>query len=749
MAFKLNLNALKNPNWWKELVLQQGEKIALITAIVVAAIMLLAGLLLPLGPGYGGLWVMTSPSANASVLNKDAEDVEKGLNDNRPPPPDRQPPEKQKLPEMRSYAVENPDKFLVKELFVRQTPADSSRRQPDVLAADEGRVEVVMGQVLSHVFDPTFQKVMVLRGAGKGAGAQQMQGLAGPAGRRQGMGGGRGMQMPGPGPNAEGRFGRSAQIGQGPEDRKDYSADWVILTELDDAKLADGKLATTVRPLRMALIAASFPFKAQLDEFRNKLRLPNYQAVLGEQSQMQDEEGQALPSFRFLGVKVERRAVDAQGNPIPLAGKPANGWEPVDLEKDYKYYLFLNGKQFQPEDPKLEAFTSIEGLMMPRLMEARPREAGHSMYPPVETELTNIRKTLDELEKAAAAKAPPPLLPQQFNTDKVSIFNKGGNQANAQGPMAPGAGPVPPGPRTARGEQRNMARPPGPGGPMGPNDPGLEESIPPTHCPVRIIDVTVRPGTIYEYRLKVVMANPNYKRTDVASPQYAEEKELESDKWFVIPQKVIVPPENAYYAVDQRDIDGPKSYTGLNYKLALDKTRQIAFQLHRWLETGTGDYSRTLIGEWAVAERILVNRGEYIGRVAKVEVPVWRDTLDDYIIPETRVGNRKESGIDILFSDPRNEAILVDFEPGDQEYKRPAGATVRETGASGEKMTTEVMILSPEGKLLVHDSKSDEEDAKRKERLNEWRARVKEVKEKKPAGGQRQPGAPFGRTPGG
>src|SRR5207244_2008491 len=55
---------------------------------------------------------------------------------------------------------------------------------------------------------------------------------------------------------------------------------------------------------------------------------------------------------------------------------------------------------------------------------------------------------------------------------------------------------------------------------------GKEKELP-DHCLVRVVDVDVHPGHTYEYRLKVRMANPNYKRRDTASPAYGTKLELE------------------------------------------------------------------------------------------------------------------------------------------------------------------------------------------------------------------------------
>jgi hypothetical protein len=51
----------------------------------------------------------------------------------------------------------------------------------------------------------------------------------------------------------------------------------------------------------------------------------------------------------------------------------------------------------------------------------------------------------------------------------------------------------------------------------------------PDYCLLRVIDVTVQPGKVYQYRLRVRMANPNYGRKDVAAPELARDRELCSE----------------------------------------------------------------------------------------------------------------------------------------------------------------------------------------------------------------------------
>lgn len=243
-------------------------------------------------------------------------------------------------------------------------------------------------------------------------------------------------------------------------------------------------LAERPQPVRVAVLAASFPYRAQVEEFRNKLRLPSVEAVLGE--------GNPAPSFRFLGVNVERRQLDR-------TGKPLTGYRPVDIAAAYRPLLLQAGKRFEPDGPRLQSVI-FPGLVMPRLAAVRGRDEGREggPYPAVEARLTKLQQSLKQLPPAAATpQAPRPA--EDFN------------------PFADRAPPK----ETTRAQAATPA-------------------VLPRYCLLRVLDPTVQPGRTYQYRLQVRMANPNYGRKDVAAPGLADAREIRSD-WYEVPQKVVSP----------------------------------------------------------------------------------------------------------------------------------------------------------------------------------------------------------------
>jgi hypothetical protein len=285
------------------------------------------------------------------------------------------------------------------------------------------------------------------------------------------------------------------------------------------------------------------------------------------------------------------------------------------------------------------------------------------------------------------------------------------------------------------------------------------------------VDVTIEPGKTYPYRLRVRMGNPNFGRKDVASPGYTTDKDLKSE-WFTIPQKVTVPPEVQFYAVDQKELDAldkdlqPKDalqprdrrpYKGINATATAHKN-QTVLQIHRWIQTLPVGSEKFPVGDWAIAERVFAYRGEYAGVEARVEVPFWKYPIEafDFVTDPKSKGLRNKDKIEVSFRDTRpsgTETMLVDFGGGTVSYEKPAPKKEDdEKPQRGQTVTakaaTEVVLLSPDGRLLVHDGVEDANDAERKERHEAWRKWIEEVKHPKDQGPNRMgPGGAGG--PGG
>ena len=216
---------------------------------------------------------------------------------------------------------------------------------------------------------------------------------------------------------------------------------------------------------------------------------------------------------------------------------------------------------------------------------------------------------------------------------------------------------------------------------------------------------------------------------------------------------VSVPAEYHLYSLDQQDLEDNK-YSGQNARVSVAKDRQTVFQIHKWLES-TDVPARVPVGEWSVAERVIAYRGEYIGRKERVEVPYWRSTQESFVLAvETTVGSprRPPKGILVDFGVPPTEGrtvtdypILVDYEGGPMTFSRVNG---KDDKGNDKKVSVndtagvETLILSPDGKLLAKNSWSAKADPERNKRLDDWRERIKDVREGKGHGQRRPDGRP-------
>src|SRR5262249_34846073 len=123
--------------------------------------------------------------------------------------------------------------------------------------------------------------------------------------------------------------------------------------------------------------------------------------------------------------------------------------------------------------------------------------------------------------------------------------------------------------------------------------------------------------------------------------------------------------------------------------------------------------SRRAVGEWLVAARILVERGEFV-RDLDYRVPVPVKSLDASAHeldtnPRPRLREDKHL-MPVAFGD---ESILVDFEGGLVTHTREIrdGETIRKESLRDE-CAVELLIMRPDGKMIahntVHDGKNEE-----------------------------------------
>ena len=761
---------------FKKLLLERGERIGLSVAGIITLLLLLVSLLWP-GKGlFSG-----SPDEKAKGLNEPAAFITQRLSDPNNQPGDGDKPDKNSNEKLIAYNMEtvDPEKYRMKSLGGSIDAGSAGRRVPRTLGIDEAVVKLARMQIQTYMMDNNG-KIYVLQGkensvkAGQGKG---MMGMTGPKGKTGGSMGG-GPKGPG-GPRGGAGLPPSMSGGGSGEEKRSKSVRAISLTDL--ATSTNSTPAERIHPMRMAIVAASFPYKAQIEEFRSKLALRSANEVLTENS-VEKIKGHILPSFHFTGVEVERRELDGDGNPIGKNG----GWTTLDLQGDYQQWVILSGARFEEEDPELKAI-SFPGLVMPRLQGFRPdsaskgdgmagpgglgtppgaargpgapmgpggrppmgkgpgdgnvKEEGEKhkdLYPAVERDLANIRRTLESLKGKSGAEVLAP--PSRFQ-GVADIFN----------PTAPTE------PKAKDGDEKPTTPD------EGKTDPEAREV--PEHCLVRVVDTTILPGKTYEYRLRVKMLNPNYKRLDVASTAYAKEETLPSE-WSKPTPPVHVDPELRYYAIDQKALDAAEKikYNGPNWDKGINSERQVWLQADRWVERvkiRPTDRDEIEIGEWTVAERFSAYRGEYVGRSLRIQLPLWRYDREEFVIAndfktKTKPNSPARPEIEVNFgygstgTTTQPEAIAVDFQSGRQTIEKVKTRNEEGAVATVEKVTddaaSEVLLLDPNGRLRLLEGGLDAIDATREARRLQARERVREISQggKKVDGGKGD--TPFGNN---
>ncbi|MCS7045206.1 MAG: hypothetical protein NZO58_02500 [Gemmataceae bacterium] len=269
---------------------------------------------------------------------------------------------------------------------------------------------------------------------------------------------------------------------------------------------------------------------------------------------------------------------------------------------------------------------------------------------------------------------------------------------------------------------------------------------------IRFFDPDVQPGKTYRYAYRVRFANPNYnKKSEVAFQALADQKELTDWKdpaskgWTITPE-FSIPTDFAWYAVDVTPDPKIKGGADAFPPPSTARPETTPVQVHQWLDSVTDDGGTVYhIGDWAIAERLYVRRGDLLGRYGiMVEVPQWKDTLQMFEIAlssqvaksRPKAGQPKDalisSGIPVnLMSSP--PTIVVDFEGG-----KKAGYVLEKRDGSRENLVADqcavdILVLGPDGKLLARSSRTDSDEntpggAERLTQFNAWRERLQELR---------------------
>ena len=713
-------------NYFKE----KGEKVGLGVCL---AIMVLFG-----SSGLWGSISAPSPVKNAEDMKKLADDKSQAFKRAEPGENDNPGPENSST-KLAALDKLDPTAYRGRQMFSESEFIDVKRRPPAILTVDDAKVSLARVAVRSLMFTKDGKSLTVI----KGAATTPMAG--GAAGVPAGAGNTATAQQKA---QAIRLFAaKKNALKATPEGNKyaDRLIAYARTIEFSNRKMVEPltvtveefeKMKGTYRPaeqalpLRMAIVNASFPYKAQMEEFRNKLKLGSFSEVLNDATASPEDPNVGVNAFRFLGMNVERRKKAADGK--------WEEWKPLDIRGNYLPYATSTGFGFEPEDASIADFI-VNGLMMPKLRTFDPEH-----YPKADDAELSLVKIKSQVEESA--RKDKEKLKQSKPRTKQDTFDVFSPAPVATGATGEGPGMAPPAfnPTGTVGAGGFV-----PGAPA--MMPGLaqgQDVEPAVHNLVRFIDVDIQPGETYEYRVQIRMGNPNYKRTkDVASPAYAEGAELLSE-WSKVPIILSLPEEQSCYLVDQRKED-EKSFKGLYSE---DSKRQVPMQIHKWfLNTGAATQNLS-VGDWAVAERVSVFRGEFVGRQVIAKIPLWIYFFEGFglLPPKFTKGVKTGDGILVDFSPDRKDRpdfLLVDFEGPEYTHERvkSVGPDARQVISKVEDRDRmiEVYIINPLGQLEVHNIVSDRENDYRKSMLESYRIRVKKAEDFMRGGG---PGgaSPFG-----
>jgi len=511
-----------------------------------------------------------------------------------------------------------------------------------------------------------------------------------------------------------------------PGERIEKTLRYVLLDDFDKETAKDGVLpALSVYPVRMIVVHASFPLKEQLEVIRRALRLRTIEDAAKESA---PEGGGQGPTF--LGFEVERRIVSPTGE--------VYDWLPYDHVGQYLNKIQIRKFADQPDDGFLAYFLRYHQMMA---MPLPALAANLGIYPGVRLEaiVKGYKKLQDANKKPESASematrfsgkaggAANPFMPSTSAAGGLGGF---GTDAPAQG-LGRGA------PVTGRIER-----------------PGSSDTVPgalqvPTNMPelehmlLRFLDVDVRPGFTYQYRVRIKMKNPNFKKTaEVARPDDAKQEVLWGP-WVTIANQVSVPVDHNVYAGDpvqyaenlRRDFKDPNVINLLD-----NKNGEVpVVQFQTWTERVAIDSGKSEpAGYWVVAE-VPVQRGEYVGRKQIVSLPMWSSEKIQFILqqlPKYTVWKAREQPKGMLV-DFSTQTLLVDYEGGKTRTK------VSDRDITDES-DIELLLLQPDGQVVVRSSGVDREDADRKAREEAWKKWLDEIKKATDAVGA--PTVPGGGT---
>jgi hypothetical protein len=743
---------------FKQFLMQKGERVGLGVALGLMAVLVLLGI-------FGAL----SASSPAKDLSKAADELQASLNrrDGDDKTTDIA------VPQIKEYypGVDS-DRLRMVQMFDPTGAGNPKRTSPTVLAPDFDAIDkspVAKAQidvVYTGWREFDFNEKRILYHA-EGGNKNLVGGKGGLPGGIPGGVGGKGAVPP------PGMLGKGGNVGSS----------------------GDKHYVEKMEPGQMVVVSATFPLKQQLELISKALRYNSVKEMF--------EAGGTDAQPEFGGLIVLRREFGADGKlsnwkdlklddkvePTMKQYAKFIGFEPEDEEQLKHIFPGV----VMPRPPSMTAeypLVKLEGIP-PGEKHAKkirddatngkkvvgggmPGQPGMPGGPPGGTGFggrggvpgvgqpqaggsTNLQfQDIKELPKEYEG----PETPTQAKFDRLfDIFEVGGfprDPSNEPAPTAVGKGNAPGemDPRMAAKMKSAMGigeTMKGGGRSGAAQQSGRTEGVSPDKSPekalIRFVDVDVKPGHTYQYMFKVKLRNPNFKKKtyEVASATMARKEFLESP--FVFTQPVHVGQQIFFYNVDQVLTEERQDFLSKHIK-RIDTTYpapadKVPIQIHRFVMQVETKGPPANVCDWAIAERVLVPRGEYIGHAMEVELPYWNKTLEEFDLVNGRMDTftRKKQGFAVVDFSTRNDkeaqALVVDFR---------GGKTL------AEESTTELLVLRKDGKLEVMNSRVDTDPQypralERITRLEHMRTRVHDVKQPPqqpqfaPGGGKGGPGS--------
>jgi hypothetical protein len=259
---------------------------------------------------------------------------------------------------------------------------------------------------------------------------------------------------------------------------------------------------------------------------------------------------------------------------------------------------------------------------------------------------------------------------------------------------------------------------------------------------VRFVDVDVEPGAEYQYRIQLRFSNPNYGQDPsiVSYPGLAKDKVLQLSPAVETPRVKIPANTDHKFYITNIDAYQQKSFVNrINSAKSIDRLftkelladKYVPFQVHAFIEKveEPNKPSRD-VADWVVAERLLVARGELIGRDCEVELRIWNKRRAQWDFVGGPAGlakpGTKISGVVVPFQ-PKPPVVLLDFVGGKQYYKTPKGADFFEDSA------TEALVLMPDLTMKLRNARDDAEARSEptsdyRHTFDQWKTRLEDAR---------------------